>query len=576
MKVRDALTRAQQLASFSVWKARTISRVAMQTGMHSTLRAPGAKVLVSELVRGKTGPSTLFRFHAENNPYRAAVINPRGMLGAGDARREGPASTGLAGDRVYSYRELNDTIDRLGLAMHRWGIGPERGALVMLKNRPEFLIIQPAIARIGGAAVSVSWRSTIPELAYVAEHSGAGALFFDADLADMIHEAAPRLGIPRERMVAVGGPGRGFPTLEEVAAERGAAPDLSEAGAVVMYTSGTTGKPKGAVRTFTRDAIAGTLAFIGETPMRVGDVHLAVCPLYHATAFGFTGMTFLVGGTVVVLPEFRPELFLEAIQRYRVATTAVVPTMLHRVLELGAERIRSYDTSSLRAIFSGGAPLPGQLAIDVMNVLGDKVYNFYGSTETGVVTVASPADLRASPGTIGHAVSGVEIRLIDDAGRDCAVGEVGELYTRSTLLVTGYHKDPDATRQSTLEGYFSVGDLARRDARGCYFIEGRKRDLIISGGVNVYPAEVEAVLHEHPGVAEAAVVGVPDREWGERVRAFVVLRLGADMTEDELRAHCRARLAGPKVPRDVVFLEELPRNPTGKVLKRELARWEAV
>ena len=560
--MRELLSGARQRADFAVWKARTVSRVAVQTGMHASIRWPGARRLVGELARGRFGPSTLFRFQADNDPHRAAIVDPREMLGA-------------RADRLYSYREFNDLIDRLGLALHHWGIGPGRSALVMLKNRPEFLILQPAISRIGGAAVSVSWRSTVPELAYLARHSGAGVLFFDTELRSLIEEAAPELtGIPRERMIAVGGAAPGFPTLEEVAAEAGIAPDLSESGAVVMYTSGTTGKPKGAVRTFPRDAIAGTLAFIGETSMRVGDVHLAVCPLYHATAFGFVGMSFLLGGTIVVLPEFRPELFLEAIQRYRVASTAVVPTMLHRLLELGEARIRAYDTSSLRAIFSGGAPLPAQLASDVMNVLGDKLYNFYGATETGLVTIATPADLRASPGTIGRAIPGVDIRLLDDAGRPLGEDEVGELYASSALLIEGYHKDPEATRLSMQSGYFSVGDLARRDARGCYFIEGRKRDMIISGGVNVYPAEVEAALHEHPAVAEAAVVGVPDREWGERVRAFVVRRPGAAATEEDIKAHCKSRLARPKVPRDVVFLEELPRNPTGKVLKRELARME--
>src|SRR5262245_51744327 len=211
-----------------------------------------------------------------------------------------------------------------------------------------------------------------------------------------------------------------------------------------------------------------------------------------------------------------------------------------------------------------------------MDLLGDKIFNFYGATETGTVTVATPADLRASPGTIGRAVPGVEIRLVNEQGRDCKIDEVGELFARSKMRFDGYYKDPDATQKSTLEDYFSVGDLARVDARGCYFIEGRKRDMIISGGVNVYPAEVEGVLHEHPAVGEAAVIGVPDREWGERVRAFVVLRPGMDADADDLKAHCRARLAGPKVPRDYIFLESLPRNPTGKVLKRELREMENV
>jgi fatty-acyl-CoA synthase len=208
-----------------------------------------------------------------------------------------------------------------------------------------------------------------------------------------------------------------------------------------------------------------------------------------------------------------------------------------------------------------------------MDHFGDILFNFYGATETGLVTLAKPPDLHAAPGTIGRVVPGNDVRLLDPQGRDVPEGEVGELYVRSTMLVSGYHDDPESTRASMRDGFFSVGDLARRDHEGRYFLEGRARDMIISGGVNVYPAEVEAVLEQHRGIAEAAVVGVDDAEWGERVRAFVVRAPGADaasLDEDAVRAWCRERLAGPKRPRDVVFVDALPRNATGKVLKREL------
>jgi fatty-acyl-CoA synthase len=471
---------------------------------------------------------------------------------------------------------VDGIIDGLALSLSRRGFGRGTAALLLLKNRIEFMLLAPALGRIGVSTIPTSWRSTVPEIEYLAKHSGATAIFFDADIADVIREAMPKLpGVPQKNLFAVGGPAAGFASWEELRTrEQGEVPDASEDSALVMYTSGTTGKPKGAVRTFQRDALASALAFIGETPMGLGDPHLVACPMYHATAYGFVTFATMLGGTVVMMAEFKPELFLEMVERHRIASTALVPTMIHRITELGPEVIRKYDISSLKVIFSGGAPLSGPLAREAMDLLGDKIFNFYGATETGTVTMATPADLRASPGTIGRVIPGVEIRLVNEQGRDCKVGEVGELFARTKMRFDGYHKDPDATQRSTLDTYFSVGDLARVDARGCYFIEGRKRDMIISGGVNVYPAEVEGVLHDHPAVAEAAVVGAPDREWGERVRAFVVLRPGLDADMEDLKAHCRARLSGPKVPRDFIFLESLPRNPTGKVLKRELREME--
>jgi fatty-acyl-CoA synthase len=312
------------------------------------------------------------------------------------------------------------------------------------------------------------------------------------------------------------------------------------------------------------------MQFIGETPMRSDDVHLVTCPLYHSTAFGFLSFNAILGGTAVLMDEFKPELFLQLVEKHGVTTTAVVPTILHRVMALGPAVLDKYDARSVRAIFTVGAPLPGPLGTQIMDHFGDVLFNCYGATETGLVTMAKPADLRSSPGCIGKALPGNEVRLLDDNGNDVPPGSVGELFARNKLLVAGYHNDPSATKSSMRDGFFSVGDLARIDRDGNYFIEGRKRDMIISGGVNVYPAEVEAAIEANPDVAEVAVVGVEDPEWGERVRAFVVRKPGSSIDEGALKVWCRDRLAGPKVPRDFVFMDVLPRNPTGKVLKREL------
>jgi fatty-acyl-CoA synthase len=275
-----------------------------------------------------------------------------------------------------------------------------------------------------------------------------------------------------------------------------------------------------------------------------------------------------LGNTVVLMDDFKPEAYLALVQKHHVTTSAVVPTMLHRVLSLPSEVRAQFDTGSLRVVFSGGAPLPAPVALAFMDTFGDVLFNFYGATETGFVTLANPQDLRAAPGTIGRPIPGNSIRLLGDDGSVLPVGEVGELFVKNDMMVAGYHNDASATAASQREGYFSVGDLARVDAAGRYFIEGRKRDMIISGGVNVYPAEVEGVLEEHPHVVEVAVVGVSDPEWGERVTAFVVLREPEAL--DELRRFAKERLAGPKQPRQYVVMTALPRNATGKVLKRDL------
>jgi fatty-acyl-CoA synthase len=416
------------------------------------------------------------------------------------------------------------------------------------------------------------------ELAYLATHCGAKAIVFEADLWHVVEQAKKNLpGIPERNFVAIDGQPAGCSRYEEdFLAPSGAEIQKTETGnveedaAVVIYTSGTTGKPKGAVRKFPKDAMYAAMQFIGETPMRVDDVHLVTCPLYHSTAFGFLAFTALLGGTSVLMDEFKPEPFLQLVERHGVTTSAVVPTILHRVVSLERSILERYDARSLRALFTVGAPLSGPLGTQVMDTFGDILFNCYGATETAIVTMAKPDDLRASPGCIGKALPGNEVRLLDDHGAEVAPGEVGELYVRNKMLVAGYHNDSESTRASMRDGFFSVGDLARRDRDGRYFIEGRKRDMIISGGVNVYPAEVEAVLEAHPDVAEVAVIGVDDPEWGERVRAFIVKRTGASLDDGTLKLWCRERLAGPKVPRDFVFIDFLPRNPTGKVLKREL------
>ena len=540
-------------------RLRVGGRVVRQSGLMWELTLPGLRCLAKSLGGATPNASHVFRIHAANSPNKVAL---------------------RWRDRAFTFQQLDERMDRIAVGLKKRGLGRGSSVVLMMKNRPEFLEVQSAASRIGAAAVSVSWRSTASELVYLASDCGAKAICFDQELWPVLDEARKSLpNIAQQNLIAIGGDVAGCGSYDELSS--GAASSfVQEAGvdedaSVVIYTSGTTGKPKGAVRKFPKDALPAAMRFIAETPMRCDDIHLVTCPLYHSTAFGFVALSFILGATAVLMDEWKPEAFLEHIQRHAVTTTAMVPTMIHRVLALGPSVLEKYDTRSLRVIFSGGAPLPGPLAIETMDQFGDILFNFYGATETGLVTLAKPEDLRAAPGTIGKAVPGNEIRLLDDAGNDAREGEVGELYTRNKMLVEGYHKNREATRESMRDGFFSVGDLARKDRDGRYFIEGRKRDMVISGGVNVYPAEVEGVLEAHPAIGEVAVVGVEDKEWGERVRAFVALREGHTLDEGALKVWCRERLAGPKVPRDFVFVDALPRNPTGKVLKRELREWKS-
>ena len=309
---------------------------------------------------------------------------------------------------------------------------------------------------------------------------------------------------------------------------------------------------------------------IGQVGMKSDERHLVVCPLYHSAAPAFVAIMSALGATCVLMNHFDPEGALALIEKERITSTLMVPTMLVRILNLPPETLAKYDTSSLRWVMSGAAPLATETARRFMDRFGPILWNFYGSTETGIVTLAGPHDHVSRPGTIGKQLRGNEIALLDDAGRPVGQGQVGELYARNSTLISGYHANDAATDAAQRDGFYTVGDLGRVDADGYYYLESRKHDMVISGGVNIYPREIEDHLHTHPAVLDAAVVGVPDPEWGETLRAFIVVRAGERVSETELIDYCRRELADYKRPRRVTFLPELPRNPTGKVLKREL------
>lgn len=541
--------------SYALWTAGVVRRAMRDAGVSKELTLSGLSTAVTGLLKArKLGPAGAILVHAANHPHRECIVDRYRRLTYQDAAKE---------------------MIRLADGLQKRGFGRGDTIGIMVKNRAEFLLIANAAARIGAPIVQISYRFKADEAAYILENSGAKVLFFEDGLAPIAKSLQSRL--PEVKLFAAVGGAEGFPSYQEIV-ESGD-PDappvrLQEDPRLLIYTSGTTGKPKGASRRTGLNTIGPTLAFLHALGLKSDDRHLAVCPLYHSAGIGFAVFTLLLGGTVVLLEHFDAEEVLRAIEREKLTTAMMVPTMYRRLVDLPEEVRRRYDTSSMRRMMTGAALMPVPLQQAVAKAFGPKLYDFYGSTETGWNTLATAEDLARKPGTIGKVIEGNEIKLFGEDGQEVGVGQVGQLYVRSMMQIDGYHANEEATRASMKNGYFSVGDLAYRDDEGYYFLAGRKTDMVISGGVNVYPKEVEDGLHGHPAVIDAAVVGVTHEEWGESLRAFVVLREGARLTEEELKAFCKEHMADYKCPREVFFVDELPRNPTGKVLKKDLKQWD--
>jgi fatty-acyl-CoA synthase len=542
-------------------RARLLVRAVRSTGVIRPVRRGG----FVEFLRGarKLPPGLHFAvmFHAAARPDQEALVE-----------------YGLAGVRRLSWGELDAAINRLANALIARGAGTGSRVALMLPNGADHLIAQHALGRLGATAVQIGYHLKAAEIAHILGNAEPAATLLHADVLDTMRAARAQaaLGGPMIVLGDLDGDARRDPAITEWdRALAAASPEVarrarSDDAGIIIYTSGTTGKSKGAHRSYKTSGLDAVTDMLIQVGMRADDRHLVVCPLYHSAAPAFAAITLLLGGTIIVMDHFEPARALEIIERERVTGTMMVPTMLTRLTNLPEEVLAARDTRSLRWVMSGAAPLTTENARRFMARFGPILWNFYGATETGLVTIAGPEDHLSHPGTIGRALRGNEIRLLDESGRDVPDGEVGELYVRNEMLISGYHRNAEATRSSLRDGLFSVGDLGRRDPDGYYFLEARKHDMVISGGVNIYPREIEDHLHGHPAILDAAVVGVPDPEWGESLRAFVVLRDGHQLSEADVVAFCRAGLADFKRPRRVTFVAELPRNPTGKVLKREL------
>jgi fatty-acyl-CoA synthase len=536
-----------QTAKYKLQVARTL----LETRMFEAVRPDKAVRSLATLRRWGPTPAAAYKGAAIRHPERTALIDERGSL---------------------TFEQVHRRTNALARELAAAGISEGDAVAIMCRNHRGFVEATLACSKLGAGALYLNTSFAGPQIADVLEREGPVAVIYDEEFGDLVAGgAAGRLRFiawSDPRPPSAGAPAE--PLLEELIA-RGDDADLEapvEKGRVVILTSGTTGTPKGAARK-QPDSLEPVAALFSKIPLRARETTMIAAPMFHSWGFAHFTLALPLASTLVLRRRFDPEDTLRAVAQHRASALALVPVMLQRILELAPETIARYDVSSLKVIALSGSALPGELATRAMDTFGDVLYNLYGSTEVAWATIATPEDLRAAPGTAGRPPIGTVVKLLDAAGREAAPAEGGRIFVGNEMMFEGY---TGGGGKEIVGGLMSTGDVGHFDAAGRLFVDGRDDEMIVSGGENVFPREVEDLLADHGEIEEAAVIGVEDREFGQRLQAFVVARNGAKLSEDAVKAYVRENLARYKVPREVVFLAELPRNATGKVVKRELAK----
>ena len=489
---------------------------------------------------------------------------PFGGLAMRTATRYGDAPAVTDERGTWSFRELDGASNALARGLTaRSAPGVPTVGLLSRAHRG-FLLGLMAADKAGSRIVLLNTGFAGPQLADVCDREKIGLVLADQEFEPLLSYLPEDI----ERVALCSGESALVDVDDIIRSNSRQAPSPPRShGGLVLLTSGTTGIPKGAPRNGVTPLQSAQL--LDRIPWPSNSAYFVAAPLFHATGLATSTIGLALGNRIIMTRRFDPRQTLAAIAEYGASTLVVVPTMLSRILDLGPEVIGRYDTSSLRVLFVAGSALSPDLCVRAADVFGDVLYNLYGSTEVATASVATPAELRIAPGTVGRPPLGCVIAAYDDRG--CRIIEpdtVGTLYVSSGLSFAGY---TGGGKKKSIDGLLCSGDTGHFNAGGLWFVDGREDDMIVSGGENVYPIEVENLLCEHPDVADAAVLGVPDLDFGERLCAFVVLRGGVTLSADEIRSHVRAHLARHKVPRDVIIVDELPRNETGKVLKNRLA-----
>lgn len=498
-----------------------------------------------------------------------------------------PAKTAVVDDRPdgavrsLTFAELNAQANRLAnvlLGLLGPGSRPSDTKVVWCgQNSVGLVTMVNAARKIGVTAVPLNYRLSDEEAAYVTDHCDATIVYVDAEFASTFERVRNKLPQVQNILVFDGTAPSGMLSADELMAGASDAepeiPATTEAGATMIYTSGTTGKPKGALRRGTAgtEQAGALIALIGYTP---DDIYLPTGPLYHSGPGGFMGIAQALGQTVVLQRKFNAEDWLRIVSMYHVTSTFSAPTPIRMICSLPADVKAKYDTSSMKRMIANAAPWSFALKqMYLADFPHDSLFEVYGSTELSVNCVLRPEDQLRKPGSCGKPAPLVDIKLFDDDGNEITgtgPDHPGELFVKSPAVFADYYKQHDKFEADQKHGYQTVGDIAYWDDEGFLYICDRKKDMIISGGMNIYPAEIEAALEAHPDIYESAVFGIPSDEWGETVHAVVVQREGAGLTDADVTAHAKEKLAGYKIPRSIAWTDELPKTGSGKILKREL------
>jgi fatty-acyl-CoA synthase len=498
-----------------------------------------------------------------------------GMLPSLNARRHPDRAACIDEEGEFSYRELDEAAHAVANGLIEKGVRGGDGVAILARNTRWFLIANYGAARAGARIILLNSEFSGPQIKEVSEREGAKVIIYDDEYTKAVSKAEPELG----KLRALGtNPDSDEPsgsedeTLADLIerSSKSPAPKATKHASIIILTSGTTGTPKGANRS-TPPTLAPVGGILSHVPFKANEVTSLPAPMFHALGYLHGTLALFLGSTLVLRRKFKPPHVLEDIEKHKVTAMVVVPVMLSRILDAVEKMDKKPDTSSLKVVFISGSQLGAELANRALKDLGPVIYNMYGSTEIAFATIAGPKDLQLNAATVGPVVKGVKVKILDDNGNELPQGDVGRIFVGNAFPFEGY---TGGGHKQIIDGLMSSGDVGYFDEHGLLYVSGRDDEMIVSGGENVFPAEVEDLISGHPDVVEATAIGVEDKEYGHRLRAFVVKKDGASVKEDDIKGYVKDHLARYKVPREVIFLEELPRNPTGKILKRELREME--